>query len=655
MNYKLNQCRLRLAPDIESRQLQDGTRLLKQLHRADYIALDPNERHIMDRFSGERTVQEILYDLLTEQQCPSIRRFYVLVLHALDHGFLENVDDPADPSPAPELVSGRRWPVGWGLKTALVSFLAFVPLGVWSLVEFAPVIPRTGAECLTVLLMVILTLSVANLLEGFVLSGFGREVYRPRIRWDLGVPFFSVDTRDAFLGGRGCQASVAMQALSVPFLVATLACISQSQSALLAACFSGLALMSPFGDTPAHNLLHAMLRKAYHLPRCATTFLSKRLFRHLFTPSSRLKEDNYLVFYSFYAIVWLGLVILLGQVLLHDQSGLLAHKIVFPKDAWAWPVATLVTVVLAALLVGPLLCQVWLFGSNAYALIAPYWFPTERRVAAPGRQADASPSVDTVAKFLSDTVLFGGLTPEALSKIAQTMRFVTVDKHTVVIREGDRGDTLFVIYSGETEVAREDEAGEPRIVAKLQTGDVFGEIALLDKVPRTATVRSIGPVSLLVLDRSEFERVLVEPLGAEKVRTIIQVCNFLRNNKMFSEWPDRELLALAGDFAFVAPQKDAVIIEEGKPNSWFYLVYEGECSVTVQGTPRAVLRPGEFFGEISLLKGTPSVARVTAGERTCRCLKLGKERFLRFITEDVLTGVIIESTMESRMDRSRKR
>jgi CRP-like cAMP-binding protein len=85
---------------------------------------------------------------------------------------------------------------------------------------------------------------------------------------------------------------------------------------------------------------------------------------------------------------------------------------------------------------------------------------------------------------------------------------------TVIIREGDAGQGLFVVLAGEVEVSKAQEDGVGDVaLARLRAGDVFGEMSLLNNQPTTATVRAARPSTILFLAREYFQR-LVQALPA---------------------------------------------------------------------------------------------------------------------------------------------
>ena len=656
MTQQLSQQKLRASRGVESRPLPDGTELLKHRRSAEYLALDASQKQILEAFTGESTVQEVLCAMLAERPETSIRGFYLLVLQALEGGFLYTDEGEQHVDEGPEL-SGVTWCLCLKPGLAVALSVAAVLAGAWAMVHAQPALPQTVLGWIIALVVISLSLSLANVLAGCALAGSGRHVYAAGVCWNLGLPFFAVDSRDAFMGGRRCEATVALQTLAGAFLVLLLATGAASlaatagASAVLGAHFALLALTSPFGNTPAHRLIHALFRAKHQLPRCGNAFFTRRLFRHLVSGSDSAQEERYLTVYSVYAIVWLSTVILFAIGLLWRQADSLSQALLFGPDLPTKLLAFVAWVVLAFLLLGPLGYEIFVVARNCFGLIPPAFFRSESAVCP--HDPETSPTVDEIMGFLGKTILFGNLQPDALRAVAEAVSFSRVKRGTIIVRKGTEGEAVFVVVAGTVVVTKEDEAGQTRTVASLGPGDVFGEIALLDRMTRTATVQSDSDVELLSLQREDFQKLLVEPLGADRVRVIIQICSFLKRNALFSEWPDKAILNLASQLEVRDYARNDLIIREGAPNDAFHLLYEGECAVTRAGKGWKDLSAGDFFGEISLLKNSEAIADVRAATPV-RCLRLGGERFLRFITQDVLTGVMIESTAESRLRENQK-
>lgn len=639
MTPSLNDQKLRLARALERKDLPDGIRLLKQTAHGEYLALTAQQENILAEFDGQRTVQEVLQRLLHLEGHPKIGAFYDLVIAARTKGFLAPVG--ATTSHA-DYVKGTRWNIRCTPLAALVLAVCLIGAGVSAvLASELPLIPDLPGWFLT-LLCVSLGLSLANLLAGAVLSGLGREVYRPEIRLDLVVPFFSVDTRDALMGGRQVEVLVALQMLAAPFGMALVGWATNSTPVFLAGYVMALVLSSPFGGSPAHKLLHALFRKQHELPRCADTFLNQKFLAQLLSFKESLTEERYFIMHSTWAVLWLGAVFRFASELLARQADLLFD-----------PGAQTVILLLALVVAAPLAYALWLVGKAAHRLLAPKLSSAEASLQKSFDGAQR-PGTDEMVSFLSGTLLFSQLSPEEIRSVAEAMEFFTVRRGALIIRERDKGDLMFVIHSGRVEVLKEDEAGAAHPVAQLARGDVFGEIALLQQVPRTSSVAALEDTELFALKRADFDRLLLSTLGAKKIQEVVQVCAFLRRNSIFADWPPHALMKVAGQFAFQDCTAGATVLNEGRQNESFYIVYEGEFGVRKNGAQFATLHPGDFCGEISLLQGTAASADVTA-LRNSRCLKLGKESFLQLVSRDFLTGLAIERTSDKRVVELRKK
>jgi CRP/FNR family cyclic AMP-dependent transcriptional regulator len=106
--------------------------------------------------------------------------------------------------------------------------------------------------------------------------------------------------------------------------------------------------------------------------------------------------------------------------------------------------------------------------------------------------------------FLKESPFFASLPLEELYHIALSMEEEGAREGVSVIKEGTMGDKMYIVVSGELEVKKE---GGPRF-AVLGESQVFGEQALLDEEPRSASVVALGDVHLLSLQRSSLERIL---------------------------------------------------------------------------------------------------------------------------------------------------
>jgi CRP/FNR family transcriptional regulator, cyclic AMP receptor protein len=108
---------------------------------------------------------------------------------------------------------------------------------------------------------------------------------------------------------------------------------------------------------------------------------------------------------------------------------------------------------------------------------------------------------------------FGGLDPEALERLAASMRSRRFRRGEVIFHIGDPGDALFVILNGEVKISLPSETGDEAILATLRPGDVFGELALLDGAPRSASASALTATETVVLPRDRFRELIATETG----------------------------------------------------------------------------------------------------------------------------------------------
>lgn len=101
-----------------------------------------------------------------------------------------------------------------------------------------------------------------------------------------------------------------------------------------------------------------------------------------------------------------------------------------------------------------------------------------------------------------------GLTEEELQDVAMRLKTVMYSSGEEILRQGDPGDTFYIINKGSVRVIAKNEKGEIFLTQDLHEGSFFGEISVLTGEPRTATIVAVSDVELFVLDKTDFEHLL---------------------------------------------------------------------------------------------------------------------------------------------------
>jgi CRP/FNR family transcriptional regulator, cyclic AMP receptor protein len=109
---------------------------------------------------------------------------------------------------------------------------------------------------------------------------------------------------------------------------------------------------------------------------------------------------------------------------------------------------------------------------------------------------------EEATKLLGATAIFGGLDPHALASLATATTQRTYERGQNLCSQGDPGDRLFVVADGLVKVVFTTEQGDEMVLATLRPPEVFGELAVLDQAPRSASVTAVEPTLVLMLSRS---------------------------------------------------------------------------------------------------------------------------------------------------------
>lgn len=124
------------------------------------------------------------------------------------------------------------------------------------------------------------------------------------------------------------------------------------------------------------------------------------------------------------------------------------------------------------------------------------------------RKIFSDPAFSRKRAFLKSLELFKDLGFVELGHLAQTMHGRTYHEGEVLFEEGDIGRALFILESGKVELTRAGPDGAVQKIYTVSPGDFFGEMALLEQLPRTATATASEKSHIYLLYRSKLEAIL---------------------------------------------------------------------------------------------------------------------------------------------------
>lgn len=239
--------------------------------------------------------------------------------------------------------------------------------------------------------------------------------------------------------------------------------------------------------------------------------------------------------------------------------------------------------------------------------------------------------------------LFSALPNDALRELVGAFEMITVPAGKPVIVEGEEGAEAYIVARGELEVSRRpaDEDGAPPIVlARLSSGALFGEMALLSRAPRAASVVTTRPSILLLATRDGLEEVARHrpivgiELAAHCRRRM--VANLARTSPVLVSVPPQERAMLVERFETRIFEKGDKLVHAGEEAQGLHLVASGQVAVVVreggETTVLATLGPGDTVGEVALVLRRTANADVTAVHPTVT-LFLPREEFVSLVSD----------------------
>jgi len=271
-------------------------------------------------------------------------------------------------------------------------------------------------------------------------------------------------------------------------------------------------------------------------------------------------------------------------------------------------------------------------------------------------------AADSATPLISPLALFSALEKDGLRALIGCFEMITVPAGKPVISEGEEGAEAYIVARGELEVRRTSDEGRSITLARLTNGALFGEMALLSRAPRAASVVANRPSILLVARRDALEAVAERrpEVGVELAAHCRRrmVANLVRTSKALLAVAPNERPALVERFETKVFEKGDKLIEEGKETSGLHLIASGEVAVLSHeesGEPFviATLGVGETVGEVALVLRRKANADVVAVHPTVT-LHLPREDFLDLIRHHpaILAGLYLAAVERDEETRS---
>lgn len=612
-----------------------------------YLRLEPADAQLYELMDGHRTIQEILVAHVEKSGVFAIDRLARLTAALRANGFFG--EEPPilyeklfmrramrDPLTRASLLLRRLivWDIArWsnadgfvGRVYRLGGWLAFTRIGAALVVGFGlyglwlwfqevrdpnlQLITIDGSYVLGILALTVLqvlSISVHEAGHALAIRHYKRRVRRFGVSMYYLFPCMYVDSTDMALGTRGQRIVVSLAgpiaglstaaacALAAAALPGTLVGELMFKAASLF-IFQFVFNMLPILELDGYLVLVDALDTPF-LRQRSMWFVRTAALRKLRARAKWTKEEVGLALFGAGAIVT-SLLTLVLSVLIWQSRVAVAARELFSIGPFGLAAFGLLIVVF----VGPI----------AVALVARLLGIARTSVAltrARSRAVAEREQRERIA-LLARVRFLAGLPGPTLAALASHLQIERAAAGETVITAGSVGDRFYLVRSGRLQAVAPDGA----VLSQIAPGQGFGELALLDRTPRTATVVALEPSELWSLDSSHFQRWVRDRVEiAARIRADQRERQALAALPFFRDLDGGELDRIATRLQTRRFEPGDVVIQAGEQGGAYYVIREGEANVALpDGSYVRTLRPGDGFGELALIFGVPRTATVTA-------------------------------------------
>jgi CRP-like cAMP-binding protein len=261
----------------------------------------------------------------------------------------------------------------------------------------------------------------------------------------------------------------------------------------------------------------------------------------------------------------------------------------------------------------------------------------------------AEDKMEEYAAMLQKVPLLKSVSAEERQKLAGSLIATEFDDGEAIVTEGEAGDVMFILQSGSAQAFVKDQ-----VVKEYEAGSFFGELALLSKKPRAATIKASGFNTVVLGLRTEDFHWLMDKNKAIKALVEKQANSYTKQRFALDKAGDKmeEYAAMLQKVPLLQPLSDAerqkiagcliaiefddgeAIVSEGEAGDSMYILQSGSAQALVRGQVVVEYASGAFFGELALLSNQPRAATVKASGFSTTVLGLGAEDFKALLEQN---------------------
>lgn len=631
---------------------RDGTpyTVLKNPHgdggAGTYVRLDEGYVELFELMDGKRTASEILVEHLQRKGYLALDRLSMLTANLAANGFFGDATVDAYArlrwrramrDPLVRLSNLLRGLITWKVATwrnaepvidvvyRLGGRLAFTRAGAAAVVLASvagivlwaiemgsgrhDIFRVGGSVALGVTVLAILQvaqITVHELGHALAVRHYGRRVRLLGLAMYYLFPCAYVDATDMVMAPRGQRviASLAgpLAGVSAAFL-AMVVVLTSTEPIVASIAFSAATI---FVFQFVLNLLPILDLDGYHvlvdaldvplLRQRALSFVRARMPQKLRRRERWTREELLLGAYGALAVVASLGTLGFAAVVWNSRVAPLASELA------TGPVGVLLLIVILVVFAGPILVQL--------AMRFAAWARMAVRAARSGQRRAAHAELAERVRVLARVPFLANLTTAALAALADHIEEQVVERGHVVVTAGQQAERFYILRDGLLEAI----AADGRTLNRIIPGEGFGELALLDHTPRTATVRAVERSVLWSIDRGHFGRWIKDRYEvAARIRSSEEERQRFARIPFFRTLATKELRRLASKLVLREVAAGEWIIRAGEPGDRYYIIREGTVEViSGDGSPVRTLGPDQDFGELALLFAGVRTASVRA-------------------------------------------